>query len=149
MLFGPVNWTPRRKIISVLFLISSNVSSHTLTNRYVALISYLSPTCNEIQKMKTAGAKEYCHKTKKNEEPICRSYHYEKGLIGGAHMNGCDVYATIGGDGSSGEVLSMVASDKEARKNFTESCVWLIENYDFDGIDIAWEVRISGNSICS
>jgi len=86
------------------------------------------------------GAKEYCHKTTNSEEPICRTYHYEKGLIGGAHMNGCDVYATVGGDGSSDEVLSMMAWDKDARKNFTNSCVWLIENYDFDGIDFAWEL---------
>jgi len=55
-------------------------------------------------------------------------------------MNGCDVYATVGGDGSSDEVLSMMAWDKDARKNFTNSCVWLIENYDFDGIDFAWEL---------
>eukprot|EP00571_Detonula_confervacea_P004885 CAMPEP_0172318096 /NCGR_PEP_ID=MMETSP1058-20130122/33840_1 /TAXON_ID=83371 /ORGANISM="Detonula confervacea, Strain CCMP 353" /LENGTH=615 /DNA_ID=CAMNT_0013032827 /DNA_START=281 /DNA_END=2124 /DNA_ORIENTATION=+ len=85
-----------------------------------------------------ANASMYCHQSSADIDPQCGYHHYEKGLIGGAHMNGVEVYTSIGGPESS-EKFSEMASDPEARAKFAHNTVLLMRNYDFDGLDIAWQ----------
>ena len=46
--------------------------------------------------------------------PQCGYHFTEKGLIGGAHANGVEVYPTIGGETMSDEFVA-IASDPEVR----------------------------------
>lgn len=39
-----------------------------------------------------------------------------------------------------------MAANEEARVNFAEKCIKLIEDYGFDGIDIDWEVSLINGS---
>lgn len=64
-------------------------------------------------------------------------------LVEKAHADGAKVHASIGGWSAEGENLLSnfitIASDEELTRKFIESCVWLIREYDLDGIEIDWE----------
>ncbi|KAL7495155.1 hypothetical protein ACHAWT_006216 [Skeletonema menzelii] len=94
---------------------------------------------------------KYCHK---NSPELglgqCAHHFYEQGLIGLSHMNGVQVFASVGnaGDGwvkreeevrQEAEVFKVVASTARGRQEFAEQCAWLITNYRLDGIDIQWK----------
>lgn len=83
------------------------------------------------------GANRHCHLPNHQMQPMCNFYNYDKGLIGRAHMNAVEIYASVGGIGSA-ETFSRIAASAEARKTFAQSCVALINNYNFDGLDIDW-----------
>jgi len=85
----------------------------------------------------SGGANRHCHLSTHQMQPMCNFYKYDKGLIGRAHMNTVQVFASIGGIGSA-ETFSRIAASAEARKTFAQSCVALIKHYDFDGVDIDW-----------
>jgi GH18 family chitinase len=55
-----------------------------------------------------------------------------------AHQAGVKVLPSIGGWTLSGNFPS-IAADPVKRQNFVQSCVYLIQTYDFDGIDLDWE----------
>lgn len=80
----------------------------------------------------------YCSWDKPGEPPVCGDHHYNTGLIYLAHQNGVEIYPSIGGWTLS-ENFPGLAANPNARKNFADNCVKLIEDYDFDGIDIDWE----------
>ncbi|GAA4823991.1 hypothetical protein GCM10023331_05630 [Algivirga pacifica] len=60
------------------------------------------------------------------------------GMISIAHDNGVKVMASIGG-WSMCKHFPEVAADPVKRARFIQDCVTLIEDYNFDGIDIDWE----------
>jgi chitinase len=82
---------------------------------------------------------EYCSWDGPNETPVCNSHHYEEGLIYLAHQAGAEVYPSIGG-WSLSDPFPTMAANEEYRANFVSQCISLIKNYNFDGIDIDWEV---------
>ena len=59
-------------------------------------------------------------------------------LIDLAHNNGVKVLPSIGGWTLSSNFPS-IASDATKRNTFAQSCVSLIQTYNFDGIDLDWE----------
>ncbi|UTW68177.1 T9SS type A sorting domain-containing protein [bacterium SCSIO 12643] len=62
----------------------------------------------------------------------------KKGLIALAHDNNVKVMASIGGWSMSKHFPEM-AADSVKRSKFIQDCVTLVNDYDFDGIDIDWE----------
>ena len=86
------------------------------------------------------GANTYCSWDGPGEPPTCAGHKYHTGLISQAHSAGVEVYPSIGGWTLS-DPFSKLAENSAARTKFAENCVKLIEDYDFDGIDIDWEVR--------
>jgi GH18 family chitinase len=62
----------------------------------------------------------------------------KKGLIALAHDNNVKVMASIGG-WSMCKHFPEMAADSVKRNKFIQDCVTLINDYDFDGIDIDWE----------
>ncbi len=82
---------------------------------------------------------EHCSWNHPGAPPSCHGHHYEKGLIGQAHKAGVEVYPSIGGWTLS-DPFPALAARPEARRKFADNCAKLIEDYDFDGIDIDWEV---------
>jgi len=68
----------------------------------------------------------------------CNTHHYEEGLIYRVHAAGAEIYPSLGGWSLSDPFPEMTA-DAVARMNFAEKCVELIEEYDFDGLDVDWE----------
>ena len=54
------------------------------------------------------------------------------------HSAGATLYPSLGGWTLS-DPFSVMAASTEARANFAKNCVQLIEEYDFDGIDLDWE----------
>lgn len=59
-------------------------------------------------------------------------------IIDLAHYHGVKVLATIGGWTLS-DNFSAIAADPTKRATFAQSCLDLIQTYNFDGIDIDWE----------
>jgi chitinase len=84
------------------------------------------------------GANEYCSWDAAGEPPVCAGHQYETGLIYLSHSNGVEVYPSIGGWTLS-DNFPTLAANEASRKKFAENCVKLIQDYDFDGIDIDWE----------
>lgn len=70
---------------------------------------------------------------------VCEAHLYEEGLIYQVHAAGAEIYPSLGGWSLSDPFPVMAAND-EARLNFVNNCVNLINEYGFDGIDIDWEV---------
>lgn len=83
---------------------------------------------------------KYCSWDAPAEPPVCSAHHYQEGLIYLAHQAGAEVYPSLGGWSLSDPFPAMAANPK-ARENFARQCVELIKSYNFDGIDIDWEVR--------
>jgi len=82
---------------------------------------------------------EYCSWDGPGEPPNCAAHTNEEGgLIQLSHEAGVEVYPSIGGWTLS-DHFPKLAADPAARQKFAENCVKLIEDYDFDGIDIDWE----------
>mmetsp|Transcript_20597 Transcript_20597/g.33952 ORF Transcript_20597/g.33952 Transcript_20597/m.33952 type:complete len:600 (+) Transcript_20597:196-1995(+) len=79
-----------------------------------------------------------CHWAKPGEPPVCGQHHYHTGLIHLSHVNGVEVYPSIGGWTLS-ENFPPMAANPTARQNFAKNCAKLVQHYDFDGIDIDWE----------
>jgi chitinase len=92
------------------------------------------------------NAPMFCHQSSPDVEPMCRHHKYEQGLIDGAHGNGAEVYAVIGGEEFS-EQFSQVASDLDLRKKFSKNAASLLMNYNFDGLDIAWQFPESSEAM--
>jgi len=86
------------------------------------------------------SANTYCSWDGPGEPPTCAGHKYHTGLISQAHAAGVEIYPSIGGWTLS-DPFSKLAENPAARTKFAENCVKLIEDYDFDGIDIDWEVR--------
>ena len=61
-------------------------------------------------------------------------------MIHQVHAAGAEIYPSLGGWSLSDPFPEMAANAK-ARMNFVDKCIELIEEYDFDGLDIDWEVR--------
>lgn len=55
------------------------------------------------------------------------------------HAAGAELYPSLGG-WSLSDTFPEMAADENARMNFAEKCIELIEDYGFDGLDIDWEV---------
>lgn len=85
-----------------------------------------------------ADAPNYCHISSPGMQEQCGKHVYKKGLIYGAHDNGVEVYPTIGGRKMSAE-FSEVAANPAGRAKFAENAILLVKNYNFDGLDIAWQ----------
>eukprot|EP00581_Thalassiosira_minuscula_P005354 CAMPEP_0183742588 /NCGR_PEP_ID=MMETSP0737-20130205/64777_1 /TAXON_ID=385413 /ORGANISM="Thalassiosira miniscula, Strain CCMP1093" /LENGTH=1396 /DNA_ID=CAMNT_0025978175 /DNA_START=206 /DNA_END=4396 /DNA_ORIENTATION=- len=83
------------------------------------------------------GSKQYCSWDSATKK-ACNSHNYEQGLIYLVHAAGAEIYPSIGGWTLSDPFPEMAAS-ATARARFAQKCVELINEYDFDGIDIDWE----------
>ena len=81
----------------------------------------------------------HCSWDSPDEPPVCAGHFYEGGLIHQAHSAGVEVYPSIGGWTLS-DPFPTLAANPTARATFAANCVELIKAYDFDGIDIDWEV---------
>ncbi|KAL7550345.1 hypothetical protein ACHAWF_013592 [Thalassiosira exigua] len=68
----------------------------------------------------------------------CNTHYHEEGLIHLAHAAGAEVYPSLGG-WSLSDPFPAMAADEDARSNFAEECARLVEEYDFDGVDLDWE----------
>eukprot|EP00804_Cyclotella_cryptica_P020277 CCRYP_015903-RA/>CCRYP_015903-RA protein AED:0.05 eAED:0.05 QI:474/1/1/1/1/0.9/10/478/2037 len=79
----------------------------------------------------------FCHWSEKNVKE-CAFHDTSTGLIHLAHANGVEVYPSIGGWTLSDPFPAMAAGPS-ARDHFAQKCVELIQEYQFDGIDIDWE----------
>jgi len=86
------------------------------------------------------GAAEQCSWTSPTGKS-CSVHKTEEGLIGLAHAAGAQVYPSLGGWTLSDAFVPM-AADPVSRAIFADKCVELIQDYDFDGIDLDWEVCI-------
>lgn len=80
---------------------------------------------------------EYCSWDTPNTK-TCKTHHYTDGLIHQAHAAGAQIYPSLGG-WSLSDPFPEMASNPIARQNFATKCIELIEDYNFDGIDIDWE----------
>ncbi|MCH5187393.1 MAG: hypothetical protein J1F63_03230 [Oscillospiraceae bacterium] len=60
-----------------------------------------------------------------------------------AHNDGAKVHASIGGYGTPEQNILLhfinTASDEQKTRRFIESAVWMVREYDLDGIEIDWE----------
>ncbi len=77
----------------------------------------------------------YCSWDSPGGVPACATRAYETGLISQAHSAGVEVYPSIGGWTLSNN-FPKLAADPTARLYFANNCAKMIEDYDFDGIDI-------------
>ena len=68
----------------------------------------------------------------------CNYHDLSKGIVELAHRAGATVMPSIGGWTLS-DNFPGVAADPFKRQNFAKNCVRLINDYNFDGIDIDWE----------
>jgi len=68
----------------------------------------------------------------------CHHHFYEKGLVSRAHANDVEVYFVIGGPEWS-EKFSVMAANPGSRATFARNVVLTMINYDFDGLDMAWQ----------
>jgi len=93
---------------------------------------------DEARQIRTGpGANYFCSW----DGPSLRNCNYHdttKGIIELAHRAGATVMPSIGGWTLSDNFPTVAASER-TRKNFARNCVKLIEEYNFDGIDIDWE----------
>lgn len=84
-----------------------------------------------------SDAVKYCsHDSAGNKN--CATHYYEQGLISLAHAAGAEVWPSIGG-WSLSTTFPKIAASSSAREKFANECISLIQDYDFDGIDIDWE----------
>ena len=77
------------------------------------------------------GSKKYCSWDSATEK-ACNTHNYEQGLIHLVHAAGAEIYPSLGGWTLSDAFVGMAAS-ATARARFTQNCVDLIKEYDFDG----------------
>ncbi|KAL3815838.1 hypothetical protein ACHAXA_007480 [Cyclostephanos tholiformis] len=78
-----------------------------------------------------------CHRVGPTDR-ACAYRLLDEGLIHNAHVAGREIYPSIGGWTLSDNFPVMAANDA-SRQNFVKNCIDLINEYDFDGIDIDWE----------
>ena len=83
------------------------------------------------------GSKEYCSWDAPNVK-ACNTHVYEEGLISLVHAAGATLYPSLGGWTLSDPFPALAASTT-ARANFAKNCAKLVEEYNFDGIDLDWE----------
>mmetsp|Transcript_56406 Transcript_56406/g.119893 ORF Transcript_56406/g.119893 Transcript_56406/m.119893 type:complete len:702 (+) Transcript_56406:36-2141(+) len=84
------------------------------------------------------GSPMHCHQSSSDAQMHCAHHFYEMGLIHLAHVSGVGVYAFIGGPERS-EKFSQLAANPEARIKFAQNAASFMKNYDFDGLDMAWQ----------
>ena len=80
---------------------------------------------------------EHCSWDAPNDK-TCNRFDHSTGLISLVHAAGAKIYLSIGGWTMS-DNFAAVASSASARANFANQCAQVIQEYDFDGIDIDWE----------
>ena len=68
----------------------------------------------------------------------CAKREYEKGLIHLVHAANGEIYPSIGGWTLS-DAFPPMAANPVSRARFAAQCAEMVEEYDFDGIDIDWE----------
>ena len=68
-----------------------------------------------------------------------------KGLVGRSHQNGVKVLISIGGWGQD-EQFKQIAADQKKRAVFISETIKILNEYDFDGVDIDWEYPNPGQS---
>ena len=84
------------------------------------------------------GERQYCSwDTPTNK--VCNGHFFEQGLIHLVQAAEAEIYPSIGG-WSLSDPFPAMAANADARLNFANKCIELIEEYGFDGIDIDWEV---------
>jgi GH18 family chitinase len=66
------------------------------------------------------------------------SHDYTTSIVYLSHQAGCKILPSIGGWTLSNN-FPQIAADPAKRANFISHCLTLIDNYNFDGIDIDWE----------
>jgi chitinase len=84
-----------------------------------------------------SDAEQYCS----HDSPgvtNCATHFYEQGLISRAHTAGAEIWPSIGG-WSLSTTFPTIAASSTSREQFANQCVSLIQDYNFDGIDIDWE----------
>mmetsp|Transcript_3415 Transcript_3415/g.6566 ORF Transcript_3415/g.6566 Transcript_3415/m.6566 type:complete len:585 (-) Transcript_3415:1200-2954(-) len=83
------------------------------------------------------GSRQYCSwDTPTNK--VCNYHNYEQGLIHMVHAADAEIYPSLGGWTLS-DAFPAMSANANARAKFTQNCIKLIREYDFDGIDIDWE----------
>ncbi|KAL3796132.1 hypothetical protein HJC23_000635 [Cyclotella cryptica] len=80
---------------------------------------------------------EYCSWDTPTEK-VCKTHFYEEGLIHLVHAAGAEIYPSLGG-WSLSDPFPAMSANQESRLNFANKCIQLVEEYDFDGIDVDWE----------
>lgn len=103
------------------------------------------PVGEECSALNSTATGCYCHWSQKNAKE-CAFHDTSTGLIHLAHANGVEVYPSIGGWTLSDPFPAM-AADATSRQHFAQKCVELIQEYQFDGIDIDWEVSYNRNNM--
>lgn len=86
----------------------------------------------------SGSGSSHCSWDKPGEPPVCGLHVYNTGLIYLAHQHGVEIYPSVGGWTLSNNFPPM-AANPDARKAFAKNCAKLVQDYDFDGIDIDWE----------
>ncbi|KAL3796819.1 hypothetical protein ACHAWO_007047, partial [Cyclotella atomus] len=85
----------------------------------------------------TENETEYCSWDTPTAK-VCKTHFYEEGLIHLVHAAGAEIYPSLGG-WSLSDPFPAMAKNEESRLNFANNCIKLVEEMDFDGIDIDWE----------
>ena len=68
----------------------------------------------------------------------CATHSYDEGLISLIHQVNHEIWPSIGG-WSLSSTYPVLAANSISREHFANECVSLIQDYNFDGIDIDWE----------
>ena len=79
------------------------------------------------------SSKEYCTANPNNGNAGCMHHDYQQGMLHLAHLSGVEVYPSITLDTNQ----SLLQLDKE---EFTKNAIQLLEDYEFDGLDIHFEM---------
>eukprot|EP00579_Thalassiosira_antarctica_P014022 CAMPEP_0201940484 /NCGR_PEP_ID=MMETSP0903-20130614/45352_1 /ASSEMBLY_ACC=CAM_ASM_000552 /TAXON_ID=420261 /ORGANISM="Thalassiosira antarctica, Strain CCMP982" /LENGTH=307 /DNA_ID=CAMNT_0048482311 /DNA_START=36 /DNA_END=955 /DNA_ORIENTATION=+ len=83
------------------------------------------------------SSKEYCTANPNNGNAGCMHHDYQQGMLHLAHLSGVQVYPSITLDTNQ----SLLKLDKE---EFTKNAIQLLEDYEFDGLDIHFEMSLTG-----
>jgi chitinase len=85
----------------------------------------------------SSDAQQYCSHDSAGVKN-CATHFYDQGLISRTHSAGSEIWPSIGG-WSLSTTFPTLAASSTSREQFANECVSLIQDYDFDGIDIDWE----------
>jgi chitinase len=85
----------------------------------------------------SADAPQYCSHDSPGVKN-CATHFYDQGLISRVHSAGAEIWPSIGG-WSLSTTFPTLAASSSSREQFANDCLSLIQDYNFDGIDIDWE----------